>query len=251
MVVQRVEVEVAQQRADHRPLRTAAFRSPGGHPLQDSLAEKALHQREHAAVRDLFAEALQQEGVRDRVEIALQVGVHHIGVAGLQQGIDATQGVFGAAARAEAVALLGKFPLEDRLQHVSHRRLHHPVLNRGNAQRAPLAAARLGNIDPSNRLGTIAAVLQAVSQSFQVRLQVLGIAVNRLMIHAGRSAVGGDLAERRLEIGGRVDLVDQAEPVSSFHPVFQGRQHAVGPDRRFGPRPAGTDLFDLLSPAGH
>ena len=34
---------------------------------------------------------------------------------------------------------------------------------------------------------------------------------------------------------------------ASFHPVFQGRQHPLRPDRRFNPRPAGARLSGLLS----
>ena len=39
-----------------------------------------------------------------------------------------------------------------------------------------------------------------------------------------------------------VDLIDQTEPYSSFHALFERRQHAVRPDSRFCPSPAGTDL---------
>jgi len=35
---------------------------------------------------------------------------------------------------------------------------------------------------------------------------------------------------------------------TSFDPSFEGRQHAVGPNSGFAPRPAGTDLSDWLSP---
>jgi len=39
--------------------------------------------------------------------------------------------------------------------------------------------------------------------------------------------------------------------VGAFHSVFQSRQHALRPDRRFGPLPAGADLSDWHSPCGH
>ena len=41
---------------------------------------------------------------------------------------------------------------------------------------------------------------------------------------------------RALELPG-IDLVNQAEPLASFHPSFEGRQHAVRPDRWFRPPP--------------
>jgi hypothetical protein len=39
--------------------------------------------------------------------------------------------------------------------------------------------------------------------------------------------------------------------LASFHPRLEGRQHALGPDRRFGPSPAGSHLSGLRSPCGH
>ena len=39
--------------------------------------------------------------------------------------------------------------------------------------------------------------------------------------------------------------------LASFHPLFEGRQHALGPDTRFHPRPAGSDVSGLCSPCGH
>ena len=41
--------------------------------------------------------------------------------------------------------------------------------------------------------------------------------------------------------------VDQAEPFASFAPLFEGRQHALAPHRRFHPRPSGADVSGLRS----
>ena len=46
-------------------------------------------------------------------------------------------------------------------------------------------------------------------------------------------------------------LVNQAEPHSSFHPRVEGRQHARRPDRGFDPGPSGRSLSRLRSPCGH
>lgn len=43
----------------------------------------------------------------------------------------------------------------------------------------------------------------------------------------------------------------QAEPYASLHSVFQSRQHAIRPDRRFHPGPAALGVSDLRSPYGH
>ena len=55
---------------------------------------------------------------------------------------------------------------------------------------------------------------------------------------APRLAVTCAEAARRVRSG--VDLVDQAEPFASFDPLFEGRQHPLRPDRRFGPAPSGA-----------
>jgi len=47
------------------------------------------------------------------------------------------------------------------------------------------------------------------------------------------------------------DGLHRAEPSASFHPPFEGRQHALRPDCRFGPGPAGPVLSRVSSPAGH
>ena len=52
---------------------------------------------------------------------------------------------------------------------------------------------------------------------------------------------------------GKVDVgpANQAEPLASFHPRFEGRQHAVRPDARFRPDPTGLGFSDLFSRKRH
>jgi hypothetical protein len=40
-------------------------------------------------------------------------------------------------------------------------------------------------------------------------------------------------------------------PLASFHPLLEGRQHALGPDRRFDPCPSAMDVSALHSPRRH
>ncbi len=56
--------------------------------------------------------------MRNRVEVAFQIGIYHPDVARFQQRVHAPQRILGPAPRTEAVALLGKFRLEDRFQNV-------------------------------------------------------------------------------------------------------------------------------------
>ena len=72
-----------------------------------------------------------------------------------------------------------------------------------------------------------------------------------LAVHTGGTPVAADSFPGRCEVGRCVDLVHQAEPTSSFHPLFEGCQHPCRPRRRFDPGPSGRDLSALFSPRGH
>ena len=62
------------------------------------------------------------------------------------------------------------------------------------------------------------------------------------------------LAKASAEVTRGADLIHQAVPLTSSHPVFQGRQHTFRPDARSNPGPSVTDLSGRFSPplcAGH
>ncbi len=75
------------------PLGGSRRRSPARHILHDVLLEEAFEQRQDRAVADRARHQRHQPVVRDAVEIALQVGIHHPGVALLEQPIDFPQRV--------------------------------------------------------------------------------------------------------------------------------------------------------------
>ena len=99
-----MQIDVGQQWRDDRPLRRSRCRAPSLHLLHDVLLEVAFDQRQNASVADLLRHSRQQPVVRDGVEIALQVGVHHMGVALLQQPVDFPQRILATTSRTEAVA---------------------------------------------------------------------------------------------------------------------------------------------------
>jgi site-specific DNA recombinase len=84
-------------RRDDRALRTTLFGSPLAQAIHHTLFEKRLDQCQHPAVADFLGDALHQTVVRNRVEVAFQIGVDDIHVAGLQQSIDAPQRVLARA----------------------------------------------------------------------------------------------------------------------------------------------------------
>src|SRR5208282_5633975 len=251
-VVERIEIEIGEQRADDRPLRSPLFGCPSFRRPHHLGGEKRLQQSEPLAIRHLFPYSRQKGGVGNGVEVALQVGIDYPTVSCLQQGIDPPQRVLAAPIRSEPVAVRREVPFENRLQHRAERRLHHPVAHCRNPQRTLLLAARLGNPHPSDRLRTIATVLQHPRELFQVGFQMALELLHRHVVHASRSAVPLHACEGSPQIRQRVDLVHETEPLASQHSLFESGQHAFRPNRGFDPGPSSPNLSGGFSPSsGH
>ena len=261
--VQRVEVDVRQQRADHRTLRRARRRRPAFHVPQHLLPEPAAQQIEHAAIADPRLDPLHQPLVRNAVEVAREIGIDHIGVALLDQTVYFAERVMAAAPRPEAVAPGMEASLENRFDHELHRRLHDPVLDHRDAQR-PEPAIALGDLHPLDRLRTVAPLAQRRHQLGQIILCPGREPLDAHTIHAGRALVGPDTRPGRRKRRRRSHLIHQAVPTSSFDAVVQRRQHAFRPHRGFHPGPVArpTPGFcttfsrfctaaALLPPSGH
>src|SRR6266508_3239897 len=246
-VVQRVKIDVRQQRTNHRTLRRSRLRRPMSHPFHHFLLQHRLHQFQHSAVCHFLRHSLQQLLLRDGVEVALQISIDYPGVSCFEQVVHTTQRIFAASPRTKPVAVLSEVSFEDRLQHVTQRRLNHSVTHRRNAQRALLATTRLGDPLAPHRLRTITAVRQLLRHFAQVRLQVSLEHFYRLVVHSRGSLVGFHFREGHPQIPRLVDFVYQTEPDAPFHPHFEGGQHSFRPNRWFSPSPAGSHLSDLFS----
>ena len=92
-MVERVEIDVAQQRTADRPLRGASFGGPFVEPVEHALFKERRNQPEKATVRHLPPDQSEKTVFWDRVEIALQIGVDDVDVAGFEQSIDPPQRV--------------------------------------------------------------------------------------------------------------------------------------------------------------
>src|SRR6185437_13575942 len=192
-------------------------------------------QPKQAAIRHLFPDSLQQPFVGNRVEVALQVGIDHVAVTGLEKFLDSVQRLPRPPLGPEAVAGWSEVALEDRLQDVNDGRLHDAVSNRGYAQRALLRASRLGDVDTANRLRPVGSLPQLFPQFPQILVRVATELFDADMIDPRRPLVGHDFRRGRREVGRGEDLVDQTVPNTTFDPQFKGHQHAFGPDRGFRP----------------
>src|SRR5271166_3288448 len=188
-------------------------------------------------------------GMRDRIEIADEVGVRHVGIAVLDQPIDFPQRVVASASRTESVAPVTEPRLENRFDREPNCLLDDAILNRRNAQRPRLALA-LRDIDPFDSLRLVGTLPQRRRQLGQIIVRPSCEPFDALPIHARRAFVGSDLGPSRRQRIGREHLVHQCIPFAAFDAVDQRRQHAFRPDRGFGPRKVMCDLTALLSLLG-
>src|SRR6202022_593933 len=235
--VERVQVDVGQQRREDCPLGRSRRRQPARHVRHDLLPEKALDQRQDAPVADRLAHPCHQLVVRDRIEVTLQVGIHSMSEALLQQPIDLPQRIFAASSRPEAVTSRPELDFKDWLNGHLQSRLHDAVLDGRYPERTGLPAA-FGNIDPFDRARPVAAVLQVLMKLRQIPLRARRKPRDALTIHACRPLVPLDFPPRGFQ-GCRPDgLIHHAKPLASFDAVTQRRHHAIRPDRSFRPPPS-------------
>src|SRR5512135_88372 len=99
--------------------------------------------------------------MRDRVEVAGQVAVDHLGMPAPDQPFDLPYGVEGTPSRAIPVLLRLQVGLEDGLQDQHRRHLRYAVLDARDAQR-PLLAIRFRDGHASDRLGTVRSLAEVV-----------------------------------------------------------------------------------------
>jgi len=111
-------------------LRRAPCRRPSLQALQDVGLQPASDQIEHAAITDLGLDPRHQAIMRNRVKIADEVGVRHVGIAVLEQPIDFPQRVVASASRTEAVAPVTEPRLENRFDREPNRLLDDAILDR-------------------------------------------------------------------------------------------------------------------------
>ena len=218
-------------------LRCASFGRPFPVAVEDSLFKETLDQRQDTAVLHLLADQGHQAVLRDRVEIAFQVGIDNEDVSALEQFLHPPQRVLAAPVGAKAVAVRRKVPFEDRFHHHAQRRLYHPVAYRWYPQGTHLPTSRFGNVVPSDLLRPVASPPQLLAQAPQICVPVLREVFDRDMIHSGRTLVGRHFREGRPQRRLGLDLVDQTVPFAAFDPLFEGSQHPCRPNRWFGPRP--------------
>src|SRR6266545_1335071 len=251
MSVQGMKIDIGQKRADHRSLRRPSHRCPSFHPLDDVLIQKCTDPLQHCAVANPLRDLTHQRLLRYTVEVAVQVGIHPMGVAFLDEFIHFAQRLFAAATRAKTVTRVLKLSLKDRFDHQLQCRLHDAVFDHRNSQRSHLAAP-FGNLHAPDRLWPVRSRPERLLKFFQIDFCPCLKPLHALSIYSCRAGVALYFLPRRLKRLLSVHLVDQAKPFPSFDAVFQRRQHALIPHRGFYPRPVSSvGLCALCSPCRH
>src|SRR6202045_1364624 len=248
-LIQRVQVDVSQQRADNCSLRSALSRRPSLQVLHDVLLEPAVQELEDTPITYALLDPLHQPLMWDRVEVAFEVGVDYEGVAVLDQLRHLAQRTLAAASRPKAVARRSERRLEDRFQGKLPRRLDDAILDRGYPQWSRPAVA-LRDLDPPDRLRTIAMLPQCRRKLGQIQFRMRLEPFDALAISPRRAFIGRDFLPGRFQRCGRTHLIHQTVPTTSFDAVNQRRHHADCPDRSFHPRPV-AGFCTLCSPCGH
>lgn len=161
--------------------------------------------------------------------------------------MDPTQRFLTASSRAEPIALLRTVfifgaALEDWFDHVHDRRLNDAISHCRNPQWSGLRRSRLGNMHAANGLGAVRAGFQLVRQFPNDFGKLLLERRHRHMVHSRSPLVLRNLLQPSRQIPFREHFVKQPKPCSSFHSLFESRQHAGGPDVRFHPAPTRENL---------
>src|SRR5215467_8958087 len=219
LAVQRMKIEVGQQRTDYRSLRGPARWCPALHLLDNVLLQKRLDQLKHSPIAQLFLHALKKLRVGDGVEVALKISIHHKGVAIVNKLLHFSKRLFAAKPRAKAVTHLKKLPLKDRLQHKLKLCLNDAVFHHRNSQRTKLPPP-FGNLHSSDGLWPVGSLLKCCAQFLQIHLRPCRKSLHTLSVNSCGSTVRLYFLPCRFKRLDSVHFVDQAEPFSSFDAVF-------------------------------
>jgi len=246
-LIQLVQVDIAQQRADSGTLRCPRLRYPSCHSFQHLLVQVSSQHLRHPSVAHFLLDSLHQRFFGDRVEVAFQVRIYYPVLACFQQSVHSPKRIFASSPRPESVTLLRKIPFKDRFQYVSQCGLRHSIAHRRYSQRPLFPAPGLRYPRPLYRSRPVPPVCHLRRQFLQVRHQVALEHLDRLMVYSCSSSSPLYFLIRGQQVRQPVHLIHQAVPFASFHPFFKGRQHPFRPYRWFHPSPSGLGLSGLFS----
>ena len=206
-----VQVDVGEQRRDHRSLPRPPVADRHRPIFEDARSEPFADQADDALVANpVFHKAgqpLLAHRVEERPDVGVQYPVHLPAGDPDHQGVER---VVRSPSRPKPIREPEKFLLIDRVQHPGDGALDDLVLQSGNRQR-PLPAICLRYVRPARRLRAVRAAMDAVVQICEPGLELRLVRAPRHPIHAG----GGVSLQRveRLPQAVGIDVVQQrSEP---------------------------------------
>src|SRR5262245_16804246 len=108
--------------------------------------------------------------MRNRVEVAPQIGIHHKGVAFFKPPLHFTKRVFAAKTRTKTIAHPKELSLKDGLQPKLQRRLYDAVFNYRYPQ-GSMFSSPLGSLHPPHRHRPVGSPLQRYAQFLEIHLR--------------------------------------------------------------------------------
>ena len=234
------------------PLRCTAFGCPSVHSIKDVYFEEGFQQFEHAPVRNVFANFMHKQLVRDTVKVGPDIRIHYMDVSGFKGLLDLSKGILAPAIWSKTIAPRQKFPLKDRFYGHAQCRLHHTVPHGGYPKWPLILASRFVNEDSPDTSRAVGPTAQFFFESGEVCLKIPFESLDALMVRSRTASICPHAKPCGLKRCWSADLIDQAEPHISFHPSFGGLQHALCPYRPFHPVPTcGLGFSRLLSRFRH
>src|SRR4051812_29040413 len=205
-----VQVDVGQERRDHRPLPGPRLTDAHDPILQDPRPQPFLDQTEDARIADPMVQEAEQPFLVNRVEERPDVGVQdpaHLGAGDPNR--DRVQRIVRAPSGPEPVRETEEVLLVDGAQHLDHRALDDFVFYRRDGQRAP-AAVRLGDEPAAGGQRPVRSPVDPLVQALDQAIEVCFVGLPRQPVHAGGGLppegeegrpepVGGDMVEERGE----------------------------------------------------
>jgi len=159
--------------------------------LLDWRLEPHLDEAQDVAIHNTSGHRLEEVRVRNRIEVARQIGVYDIGVAPDDMPVHFLDCVDSPTSGAIAVRSVLEVGLEDRLQHDLGGGLDGPVTDGRNTERALASAIALRDHHPPYRIGPIRLRDQVLAQARQPCLQARRINLGEAhSIHTRSARIG-------------------------------------------------------------
>ncbi len=222
---------------------------PVGRPMlqtpQDVLLEPPSEQVEHASICYPCFHPFHQLAMRNAVEAALEVGVHHKAYPALSSP-STSRNASLQLRPVEIRSSLDRTPPRRPLNHELDRRLDDAVLDRAGS---PVVASchRLSECPPVSPLRPITSFRSSRLSSAKYVSAPAAIRSTLCPSTPAAPLLPRTLPPADASVSGRVHLVHQTVPLASLDAVHQRRHHALRPHRGFHPR-SSRGLLHLVQP---